>query len=83
MALEKGGMEGEFLGRVYPCVVGLRHGERLTHMFGEGTTYEWVGNKLLVMEPNGGGGTNTAEYPVDNVAYVCAPFFMVEKQRSE
>ena len=78
MPLVKGGIEGEFEGRVYPVVVGLRSGPRLLHMFGEGTTWVVVGQELCVKEPSGDGGMNELHVPLDNVAFVAKPMFLAE-----
>ena len=70
----KGGIEGEFEGKVYPLVVGLKEGPRRIHMLGEGSTYEFSGGFLVATEADGG----TLRVPTENVAFVASPFFLID-----
>ena len=79
MPLVKGGIEGEFDGRVYPVVIGLKAGPCLLHYCGEGTTWSQNDAWLNVFEPNGTGGKNELHIPLENVAFIGAPFFVIEK----
>lgn len=79
MPLEKGGIEGEFQGRVYPVVIGLKAGPRTLHYCAEGTKWHEDGAWLIVTEPDGGGGENLIQIPLDNVAFIAKPMFLIEK----
>lgn len=75
-----GGIEGEFQGRVYPVVIGLKAGPRTLHLCGDGTTrrYDTTRGLLVVSEPSGTGTTNLLEIPLENVAFVASPMFLIE-----
>jgi hypothetical protein len=74
-----GGIEGEFKGRVYPVVIGLKAGPSPMHYCGEGTTWEANAEWVIVTEPSGGPVPNTIHIPRDNVAFIAAPMFVIEK----
>lgn len=77
-----GGIEGEFQGRVYPVVIGLKAGPRTLHLCGEGTTHEIkrIGDQeyLIVTEPSGAGAPNLLWIPLENVAFIGQPMFLIE-----
>jgi hypothetical protein len=78
--LEVGGIAGEFRGRVYPCVVGIRQGPSPLHYFGEGTTWHDDGQWIIVDEPDGSGGINKSHFPKNNVAFINQPMFVIEEK---
>jgi len=79
MPLVPGGIEGEFQGRVYPVVIGLKSGPRPLHMCGKGTSWHEDGKWLFVSEPSGvEGAPNLIQIPLDNVAFIAAPMFLIE-----
>ena len=73
----KGGIEGEFEGRVYPFVLGLKSGPKTLHLCGEGTTYDNKDGWVTVREPDGSGGENYVRVPLDNVAFIAHPMFLI------
>lgn len=82
MPIVKGGIEGEFEGRVYPFVVGLKAGPRTLHYLGEGTKWTIDGTFVTFHEPDGKGGSNILTVPIENVAFVGTPMFLAEKPTS-
>jgi len=74
-----GGIEGEFQGRVYPVVIGLKAGPSLMHYFGKGTKWHEDGAWLIVEEPDGNGGFNHTQIPQENVAFIAQPMFVIQK----
>jgi len=81
MAVVKGGIEGEFEGRVYSCVIGLKAGPRTMHYCGEGTTWKTDGEWIIVSEPSGGAKPNTIYIPRDNVSFIAEPMFVIEEPK--
>ena len=77
-----GGIEGEFTGRVYPLVIGLKTGPRTMHLLGQGTTYQvrQLGGfpVLEVSEPTKDGKPNLLIVPYENVAFIAEPMFVIE-----
>lgn len=77
-----GGIEGEFTGRVYPLVIGLKTGPRTMHFCGDGTTYvvrQLGGFPVLeVSEPTKEGKPNLLIVPYENVAFIAEPMFVIE-----
>ena len=69
----KGGIEGEFEGKVYPLAVGLKEGQRRLHLLGEGLDYDIANGFLIATEADGG----TLRVPLENLAFVAAPFILV------
>jgi hypothetical protein len=78
MPLVPGGIEGEFQGRVYPVVIGLKSGPCALHYCGEGTTWKVREDWVYVEEPTKDGPPNKIEIPRENVAFIAAPFFLIE-----
>jgi len=75
---QKGGVEGEFDGILYPFVVGLKEGPRRLHLCGSGTISRVDGDNLVVEEPSGvPGKPNTLTIPLSNVAFMAENFFLV------
>jgi len=83
MGTIKGGIEGEFTGRVYPLVIGLKEGPRRLHLCGAGTTWAFEGTNLVVKEPSGDGKVNTLHVPLGNMAFVAERMFLVDPVKPE
>lgn len=82
----KGGVDGELTGTVYPFVVGLKEGPNRLHLCGKGTTHRIIpmvgpttGVWLEVSEPSGELEPNIVLIPLDNVAFIAKPMFLIEK----
>jgi len=75
----KGGIDGEFEGRVYPLAIGIKEGPRKLMLFGKGSSYNFRDGFLVASEANEdetlGYGTRI---PMDNVAFVASPFFLID-----
>ena len=72
--LETGGIAGEFKGRVYPLVVGLKQGPAAMHYFSEGSSWIDEGTWIIVTEANG----SKQHYMKDNVSFICEPMFVIQ-----
>jgi hypothetical protein len=66
-------------GKVFAHAVGLKAGPRKLMVSAEGTTHRIENGFLVVEEPSGDPATptNTLTIPLDNVAFIATPLFLV------
>lgn len=76
-AKQKGGIQGEFTGLVYPLAIGLIDGPNLLHLFGPGAIYRYEGPFLLAQEAD---GLSKVQIPATNVAFIAENFFLIDKK---